>query len=167
MKFAYADPPYHKMGKVLYKQHHPEAAQWDSKQSHLDLVERLVAEYPDGWALSCNPRDLAWLLPVCPEDARIGVWAKTWHQIRPTSTQYAWEPVIWRTVKKDPKRPMVRDWTTGKVGMKKGLPGAKPHYFNQWILDLLVFDPEQDTLDDLFPGTNGMSTALTEIKLSL
>ena len=166
MKFAYADPPYHKMGKKLYSPLHDEASKWDDKQSHIDLVIQLCDEYPDGWALSCNPRDLNWLLPHMPDDARIGVWTKTYHQIRPTSTQFAWEPVIWRTVKKDPKRPMIRDWISGAVTRQKGTPGAKPHYFNRWILDLLVFDHQTDTLDDLFPGSNGMQLALIENKLA-
>ena len=166
MKFAYADPPYHRMGKKLYGPHHNEAQAWDDKQTHLDLVARLTTEYPDGWALSCNPRDLVWLLPACPEDVRIAAWTKTWHQIRPTSTQYAWEPVLFRTTKKDPKRPMVRDWISGAATKQRGLPGAKPHYFNQWVLDLLVFDHQTDTLDDLFPGTGGMQLALNEMKLA-
>ena len=165
MKFAYADPPYHKMGKKLYGPLHDEAVKWDDKQSHLELVARLCDEYPDGWALSCNPRDLNWLLPHMPEDARVAVWTKTYHQIRPTSTQFAWEPVIWRTVKKDPKRPMVRDWISGAVTRQKGTPGAKPHYFNRWILDLLVFDHDTDTLDDLFPGSGGMALAISEPRL--
>ena len=166
MKFAYADPPYHNMGKRLYGKLHEQASIWDEKQTHLDLIDTLQSQYPDGWALSCNPRDLAWLLPVMPQDARIAVWTKTYHQIRPTSTQYAWEPVIWRTVKKDPKRPIVRDWISGAVTRQRGTPGAKPHYFNRWILDLLVFDDQTDTLDDLFPGSNGMALALTEMRLA-
>ena len=166
MRFAYADPPYHKMGKKLYGKFHPEASIWDSQQTHLDLIQRLVDEYPDGWALSANPRDLKWLYPACPDDVRIAVWAKTFHQIRPTTTQYAWEPVLFRTAKTDHKRQMVRDWISGATTSKKGLPGAKPHYFNQWILDLLVFDHQEDTLDDLFPGTNGMALALNEMKLA-
>jgi hypothetical protein len=40
-------------------------------------------EYPDGWAVSLNPRDLALYLPACPDDARVAAWCKTWHQIRP------------------------------------------------------------------------------------
>lgn len=166
MKFAYADPPYYRMGKKLYGPLHDEAAVWDDKQSHIDLIGRLCDEYSDGWALSCNPRDLSWLLPHIPEDARVAVWTKTYHQIRPTSTQFAWEPVIWRTTKKAPKRPMVRDWISGAVTRQKGTPGAKPHYFNRWILDLLVFDHETDTLDDLFPGSGGMELALNEMKLA-
>lgn len=165
MKFAYADPPYHRMGKKLYGKHHNEASIWDDQQTHIKLLDQLTNEYPDGWALSCNPRDLNWLLPHTPPDARVAVWTKTWHQIRPTSTQYAWEPVIFRTTKKDPKRPMIRDWISGAATRQRGLPGAKPHYFNVWILDLLVFDRETDTLHDLFPGTNGMQLVISEQRI--
>lgn len=165
MKFAYADPPYHGMGKKMYSPYHSEAHVWDDKESHMALLSRLCDEFPDGWALSCNPRDLSWLLPHCPEDSRIAVWCKTYHQIRPTSTQFAWEPVIFRTAKKAPKRPMVRDWISGPASRKKGLPGAKPHYFNRWILDLLIFNDQTDTLVDLFPGSGGMALALKEQKL--
>lgn len=163
--FAYADPPYYQMGKRLYGEHHPEAAEADDKQFHYDLLVRLHDEYTDGWALSCNPRDLTWLLPKCADDVRVAAWCKTWHQIRPTSTQFAWEPVLWRTTKKDPKRPMIRDWVNGAATRQKGLPGAKPEYFNRWVLDLLVFDPEEDILDDLFPGTGGMQLAVNEMRL--
>jgi len=156
MRFAYADPPYFGNGKRRYS-HHPQAAIWDTKDAHFELVNRLVNEYPDGWALSCNPSDLGWLLPVCPEGTRIAAWVKTFHQIRPTTTQYAWEPVIFYGGRKNPKRkPMVRDWHSSTATKKKGTVGAKPQSFNQWVLDLLAYDPQQDTLDDLFPGSNGM-----------
>lgn len=167
MKFAYADPPYHGMGKKMYGPYHDQAAIWDDQKTHIGLISRLQDEYPDGWALSCNPRDLNWILPHVPDDARIAVWTKTYHQIRPTSTQFAWEPVIWRTNKKDPKRTIVRDWISGPNSRGKTVPGAKPHYFNRWILDLLLFDPAEDTLDDLFPGSGGMDAALSEIRLPL
>ena len=58
MKFAYADPPYYQQGKRLYGDH-PEAHIWDTKQTHLDLIARLHTDYPDGWALSCNPANQA------------------------------------------------------------------------------------------------------------
>lgn len=160
MKFAYADPPYFGCGKSHYGEHHPDAADFDSKQTHLDLLDRLTFGYPDGWALSCNPRDLAWILPACPEGVRVAAWTKTWHQIRPTTMQFAWEPVIWRGGHHDYKRsPMVRDWMACAVTRQKGLKGAKPDQFNQWVLDLLAFR-EGDTLDDLFPGTGGMTDTL-------
>jgi hypothetical protein len=163
MKFAYADPPYYGNGKRRYSEH-PEAAIWDSKDAHFDLVRRLVAEYPDGWALSCNPSDLGWLLPVCPEGVRVAAWVKTFHQIRPTTVQYAWEPVIFVGGRKNPKRkPMVRDWHSCTATKKKGTVGAKPQSFNAWVLDLLAYDPTQDTVDDLFPGSNGMLETVSRL----
>jgi hypothetical protein len=159
MKFAYADPPYFKQGKKRYGEFHEEAAIWDDKQSHLDLVQKLLDEYPDGWALSCNPADLNWIIKD-RQDVRVCSWTKTFHQIRPTTIQFAWEPVILYGGRKDNKRkPMVRDWISGVASKRKGLPGAKPDYFNDWILSLLNYQ-EGDILDDLFPGTNGMAEAV-------
>lgn len=100
-------------------------------------------------------------MPACPDDARVAAWTKGFHQIRPMTVQYAWEPVIFRGGRKDHKRtPMVRDWFKSQPTLKRGLSGAKPDEFNQWILDLLNFRADEDTLDDLFPGTGGMAKAL-------
>ena len=162
MKFAYADPPYFGCGASHYGEHHAEAATWDERQTHLDLIARLCDEYPDGWVLSLNPRDLAWQSPACPDDARVGAWTKTWHQIRPTTTQFAWEPVIFRGGRKDPKRsPMIRDWLSCAVTRQTGLRGAKPQQFNQWVLDLMAYQPDEDEMHDLFPGTSGMAATLS------
>lgn len=156
MRFAYADPPYLGCARLYYA-HHPEAHDWDDPATHAGLAARLCNEYPDGWVLSCNPRDLGMYLRVLPDDVRVGAWCKTWHQIRPTTTQFAWEPVIWRGGRKDNKRvPMVRDWLQANATRQRGLPGAKPDTFNRWVLDLLNFQ-EGDVLDDLFPGTGGMA----------
>jgi hypothetical protein len=43
--------------------------------------------------------------------------------------------------------------------MRKGLVGAKPLAFNNWILDLLNYK-DGDVVDDLFPGSNGMAEAI-------
>jgi hypothetical protein len=160
MKFAYADPPYFGCGR-LYSHLHDEAHIWDTKQAHFDLVQRLVNNYPDGWALSCNPRDLNWLLPVCPDSVRVCSWVKTYHQVRPlVSIQYAWEPVIVNGGRKTQKRnPWVRDWTSGSVTKQTGTPGAKPDYFNRWVLLLLGYE-SGDELHDLFPGSGGMQKAI-------
>jgi hypothetical protein len=166
MRFAYADPPYYGKAHAIYKHLHSEAAVWDDKQTHIDLIARLCEEFPDGWALSCNPADLRWLLPHTPDDARVAAWTKTFHQIRPTTTQYAWEPVIWRTNRKNAARsPMVRDWYSCARTFNKGTPGAKPAAFNQWVLDLLVFNPALDELIDLFPGSQSMSKAIQQPRL--
>ena len=162
MKFAYADPPYFGCGKSLYGKHHPEAAVWDDPQTHVDLAHKLVDEYPDGWVLSLNPRDLKMYLNALPDDVRIGSWVKTFHQIRPTTTQHAWEPVVFRGGRKDNKRnPMVRDWIQANATRQRGLPGAKPDTFNRWVLDLLNYQ-EGDIVDDLFPGTGGLSKVVDQ-----
>jgi hypothetical protein len=54
---------------------------------------------------------------------------------------------------------MVRDWITCAVTRQRGLKGAKPATFNQWIIDLLNVQ-DGDVLDDLFTGTNSMQRAL-------
>lgn len=159
MKFAYADPPYYKHGKRLYSELHSEAAIWDQKETHLNLIQRLYEDYSDGFALSASPTDLAWILPQYPE-LRVCVWAKTFHQILAVTTQYAWEPVLLHGGRKvRTRKPFVRDWMSCTIAKKKGYPGAKPEAFNNWILDLLNYQPG-DTLDDLFPGTGGMGVAV-------
>jgi hypothetical protein len=164
MRFAYADPPYFGQGRKRYGDH-PDAGMFDTIGGHADLIQRLTSEFHDGWALSCNPRDLTWQLPLCPDDVRIAAWVKTWHQIRPTGVQHAWEPVIFRTAKKARPKPMVRDWLEGPVTRGTGVVGAKPHYFNRWVLDLVGFDPLEDEMVDLFPGTAGMASATAEMAL--
>jgi len=167
MKFAYADPPYYLQGKRLYGKHHADAAIWDTKEAHIELVQRLVAEYPDGWALSCNPANLRWLYAETPEQTRICVYAKTFHQIRVNvAVQYAWEPVLVYGGRPLFRRnPLVRDWAPiAAVPKVKGLIGAKPVKFCEWVLDLLGFDAEEDELDDIFPGTGVMGLVIDEIK---
>jgi hypothetical protein len=165
MKFAYADPPYYGCGK-LYDHLNDESREWNKKETHLELVTKLVNEYPDGWALSCNPRDLQWLLPACPSTIRVCSWVKTYHQVRPlVSVQYAWEPVILNGGRRKQNRnPWIRDWTTGKVTQQTGTPGAKPDYFNRWILEMLGYQ-QGDTLDDLFPGSNSMQKTVNQGQL--
>lgn len=161
MKFAYADPPYYKQGKKLYGKLHEEAHIWDSQEAHIKLIEELYSNYIDGFALSCNPANLNWILPKFPE-LRVCAWVKTFHQIRPTTVQFAFEVVLLHGGRKDNKRkPMVRDWFQGNATRKKGLPGAKSLEFNLWILDLLNYQLG-DTLDDIFPGTGGMLEAIKE-----
>jgi hypothetical protein len=165
VKFAYADPPYYTLGKKLYGKFHAQAADWDSKGKHLELIQKLINEYPDGWALSCNPANLQWMLPAVPEKARVCAWIKPFHQIRKVSVQYAWEAVILFGGREDKKKnPMVRDWLSCVPTLMKGLPGAKPDKFNDCVLDLLNFK-NGDTIEDLFPGTNGMQAAADRLKI--
>lgn len=158
MRFAYADPPYLGCGR-LYAKHHAEAMSWDDPETHRRLVERLCDEYQDGWAMSLSTPSLRVLLPMCPLDCRIGSWVKPFAAFKPNvPVAYAWEPVIFRGGRRRGRdEPTVRDWHSENIAMKKGLPGAKPPKFAMWISDLLGVDWAQDTIDDLFPGTHGMS----------
>jgi hypothetical protein len=54
---------------------------------------------------------------------------------------------------------MTRDWMACPIAMRKGLPGAKPAKFYEWVLDMIGFE-EGDSIDDLFPGTNGLADVL-------
>ena len=77
--------------------------------------------------------------------------------------QFAWEPVLLYGGRKENKRkPMVRDWYSGVPTRLKGLPGAKSDAYNNWILQLLNFQAG-DELDDLFPGTGGMQSAIDKL----
>ena len=167
MKLAYADPPYLGMGKKMYGKLHPEAHIWDEKETHLNLMSQLQAEY-DGWALSCNPKDLKWLLPESPDESRLAVWMKPFANWRPGyRVQYTWESVLFK-----PSRPKkgygkgvesVRDHLVCNIALKKGLSGAKPDLFNDWILELLNYELEDEVVD-FFPGTNGIAEAILRVE---
>jgi hypothetical protein len=160
MKFAYADPPYFGCGK-LYKEH-PNWMECDAIEWHQSLIDRLVSEYPDGWALSMTSGNLHDLLPYIPKEARIAAWVKPFAIFKPNvNPAYTWEPVVFMGGRKgDRTRSTIRDHLACNITLKKGLTGAKPEAFCGWILDLLGYQPG-DTLDDLFPGTGIMTDVLT------
>ena len=162
MTFAYADPPYLGCGGY-YRKHHPDAADWDDPQTHVELVARLVDEYPDGWAVSLSSPSLGLYLASCPASVRVGAWVKPFASFKPgVNPAYAWEPVIFFGGRKRSRQDLtIRDWVSVPITLKKGLVGAKPPAFNQWILDILGYRHGVDKLDDLFPGTNGMDAVLS------
>jgi hypothetical protein len=144
---AYADPPYlGKCGK-FYKHEHPDGRCWDDIATHELLVKRLEAEYPDGWALSLSS-------PSLQDIFKKGV--------RPA---YAWEPVLFRGGRNIGHPPPVKggaqttpkDYVAVNITLRRGLTGAKPPAFCEWVLDLLNVQPG-DVVDDLFPGTGIMGT---------
>jgi hypothetical protein len=153
MQFAYADPPYLGQGAKLYGDH-PNAADCDRPEWHRALVERLTADYPDGWAMSLSAPTLATILPFCPPDVRVCSWVKPFAAFKPNvGLAYAWEPVIVRGGRRIGRdQPTVRDWLSEGITLRKGLTGAKPERFCRWIFSMLNAGPG-DSLDDLFPGT--------------
>jgi hypothetical protein len=155
VRLAYADPPYFGQGG---RYDHEAAAIWNDEKAHLDLVDQLVAGFPDGWALSLSTPSLRWILPHCPDDARIAAWVKPFAVFKPNvNPAYAWEPVIFRGGRRgDRDRATVRDWLSCNITLRKGLVGAKPPEFCQWVLDLLGYDHDTDEMVDIFPGTGVM-----------
>lgn len=166
MKFAYADPPYLGCGN-LYAAHHADALAWNDPATHQGLIDRLCADYPDGWALSLHVPSLRVLLPMCPDDVRIGCWCKSFGSFKPgVNPAYVWEPVIWRGGRKhDRSEPTARDFLVEPITLQRGLTGAKPRAFARWVFDLLGAR-KGDTLDDLFPGTGGVTAAWHEWTLN-
>jgi hypothetical protein len=160
MRFAYADPPYIGMARKHYG---PNAREVD----HGELICRMCVEFPDGWALSCSTPSLREILPLCPDDIRIGAWVKPFHVfkkgVRPA---YAWEPVVYRGGRnknhppppKGGKATTPKDFVAANITLKRGLVGAKPEAFCFWLFDILGMRPD-DELHDLYPGTGAVTTA--------
>ena len=155
MMFAYADPPYVGQGR-LYE---------GREVNHPLLIAHLVEAFPDGWALSCSSPSLRFLLPLCPDDVRVAAWVKPFAVFKPNvNPAYAWEPVIFRGGRKRDRTAMtVRDWISAPITMETGLVGAKSEAFALWIFDLLGMEPG-DFLDDMFPGTGGVTKAWAKFR---
>ena len=151
MKIAYADPPYVGQARKLYRR--PEV-------DHLDLINDLMENFPDGWALSASSPSLATILHMCPTGVRVGAWVKPFAIFKPgVNPAYAWEPVLFMGGRKRERfEPTVRDWVSCNITLRRGLCGAKPEGFCFWLFELMGMKPG-DKLVDLFPGTKGVTKA--------
>lgn len=160
MRVAYLDPPYYGCC-ALYDHHHPDGRCWDDLETHRLLIERVAAEFPDGWALSCTSNSLRVLLPLCPEGVRVGAWVKPFCSFRPNvNPAYAWEPVIFQSKPSSYRNggTTVRDYVAAPMTMKRGLTGAKPEAFCYWLFEVLGLSPG-DELVDVFQGSGAVSRA--------
>jgi hypothetical protein len=156
VRVAYADPPY--IGQAA---RHYGCEEVD----HAVLIQRLVDEFPDGWALSCSSPSLKTILALCPADVRISAWVKPFAAFKVNvNPAYCWEPVVWRggRVKRPRTELTVRDWVSASITLKKGLCGAKPDMFVRWLIDLLGLK-YGDELIDLYPGTGIVGTIWAEM----
>jgi hypothetical protein len=170
---AYADPPYPGQSKKHYGDHEDYAGEVD----HEDLIERLKADYPDGWALSTSMPALTDVLGMCARHGlstmgggiRVGTWVKTFGAYkRNVRVAYVWEPVIFAPPRRLPGAVPTRDFgydvedeqlvMAEPITMKRGLSGAKPERFCFWLFNVLGLRPG-DTLDDLYPGSRAVSAA--------
>jgi hypothetical protein len=149
MKFAIADPPYIGQARKHYQ---------CEEIDHKELIELLVNDYPDGWALCASSPSLRQILPLCPPDVRVMSWVKPFCSFKPgVNPAYAWEPVIVRGGRKRTReQPTIRDWVSANITLKKGLCGAKPEPFCIWLFEVLNM-VATDQLDDLYYGTGAVT----------
>lgn len=169
MRFAYADPPYPGQAKRWYGDHPEYAGEVD----HAELIARLEADYPDGWALSTSSTALQSVLSLCPATVRIAAWhvtnseppgnrrsstVPTWHKV--------WEPVIVNGGRADPtpgalivKNLLTAGNRSGFLGGR--IAGEKPAAFTRWVQALLGVTPD-DEIDDLFRGSGAVREVLAQ-----
>lgn len=162
MRIAYADPPYPGCAH-LYRDHPDYAGEVD----HTALVYKLVTEY-DGYCLHTSSVALPAILQrfsieVGGDDfPRIMAWVKPFAAFkRNVSVAYAWEPVLVRAARKPVvKEGMTyRDFVSESITLKRGLTGAKPEKVCHWLFEVMGCDPDEDALDDLYPGTGAVTDA--------
>jgi len=148
---AIADPPY--IGCAGFYEENEEV-------DHEKLVERLVDEYPDGWALCMHSPSLKQILNYCPDDVRVMAWVKPFAVFKPNvNPAYSWEPVIVRGCRKRTReQDTVRDWVAANITLRRGMVGVKPDEFSYWLFEVLNLRPG-DTMDDIFPGTGAITKA--------
>jgi hypothetical protein len=141
---------------------HPGAAEWDNPARHRRLLEEIAADY-DAWAIATSPDGLA-AYGVLPIGTRIMAWVKPNAQPGAHRIGSKWEPVILFT-------PAGRRSNRGGVGMVSdvliapqpgGFIGAKPPAWTRWVLDAMTHNPDEDTVDDLFPGSGSVAAALAQ-----
>ena len=180
MKLAIADPPYppfvgaggfkprasrwygmkQRSSTDVAADTHPAAQDWDDPATHRRLLESLQDSY-DGWAIATTPDGIAAYGPL-PPPCRIMAW------VRPNASPGAHRlRSLWEAVIVFP--PAGRRSNRGGAGsvpdvlthpVPRGFRGSKPPEWTHWVLDALSFNPGVDTVDDLFPGSGAVASAI-------
>lgn len=183
MRLAIADPPYLGRAVMFYGERstkdfnvggrinptfkadvHPDAERWDDPATHEALVGDLVANY-DGWAIAMLPDSLVHYLSWVPPRTRIAVWHDP--RVMPTGAhpRRRWEPVLVHTPE-GRRRVIDVDTPIGDVltcvHPGGAFAGAKPPAWTRWVLDMLGYDAETDTVDDLFAGSGAVATEIAQ-----
>ena len=183
MKLCIADPPYlgranrwygasgdakswHKKRGQPYDKasgdEHPEAHIWDDAATHHAMVQRLLRDY-DGWAVAMAADKLHDYMPMLPRATRIAVWHKPASVPGGSRLITSWEPVavmVPHMRKQAVAGKCVRDVL--KAHPAGGFVGAKPRAWTRWVLDMLGYDPDTDTVDDLFHGSGAVAAEIAQ-----
>jgi hypothetical protein len=160
---AYADPPYIGQSAKHYRDHPDYAGEVD----HGALVERLVRDYPDGWALSLSSPSTHIVLDHCRDhgldliagDIRLMAWVKPFAAFkRNVRVAYAWEPLIVKPAERLDGAIPTRDYIAEPITMRRGLSGAKPERVCHWLFGAMGLR-RTDELHDLFHGSGAVKAA--------
>ena len=190
MKLCIADPPYLGRAAIWYgnamsssqlgknnggsanisgprpADYHPDAHLWDDLETHRAMLQRLIAEY-DGWAIAMAHDNLRSYLPMVPSSVpiRIGIWTRPQQMPGGARVLNVYEPVLVHI-------PEGRRSSTGQTvfprdsvtisRLNNGFPGAKPPAWTRWVLDMLGYDAEADTVDDLFKGSGAVAAEVAQ-----
>jgi hypothetical protein len=167
MTFCYADPPYPGLARRYYD---------CDEVDHVELVRRLVEEFPDGWALSTGPDALDDVLAIVRRRldlestkleprlrSRTAIWVKGSRKGVSYSARNAYEPLIvcgGRAVELGVNDSLddVLVWGGRQHTHPDALVGMKPAAFCEWMFRLLGAT-RGDQLVDLFPGSGSVSRA--------
>lgn len=144
---------------------HPEAAKWNDPATHRRLAERLMSSF-DGWAIACPPDAVAaGVYAPLPYGTRVMVWHRTNALPSRSLIGTRWEAVLVcppaARVGLPAGRRQVHDVLSCSAP-GAGFAGAKPQAWTRWVLDALGYDPETDTVDDLFPGSGAVGRAVAQ-----
>lgn len=137
---------------------HPDASEWDQPERHRKLLDELAQNY-DGWAIATTPDGLAFYHPL-PIGCELLAWVKPRSAPGGSRLRGTWEAVI---VFIPPSRRNGRGIVPTHLICSPraiGFAGSKPTEWTHWVLNALGYDPAQDTVDDLFPGSGSVTTAI-------
>lgn len=139
---------------------HADAAEWDDPVRHRQLLEEVHATF-DGWAIATSVDGLA-AYGTLPVGVRIMCWVKPNAMPGSHRLRSGWEPVILyppkgRRSNRTP-RGMASDVHTAPY--PGGFTGSKPASWTHWILDAFLYDPAEDHVTDLFPGSGAVAVAV-------
>lgn len=153
-RWAYADPPYPGRAAIYVER---------EEVDHGELIARLEAGWPDGWALSTSAAALRDVLPLCPPGVRVCAWRRRTRPARSRRALSAWEALLvvgGRPHSLDSPQELldVLDYRGRYDAFPGAMTGMKPPEFAVWMFRHLGARPG-DELTDLFPGSGAIGEA--------
>jgi hypothetical protein len=145
---------------------HPDAHIWNEPDAHRSLVARLCADY-DGWAIAMAHDNLRAYIPMIPASVpiRIGIWTRSQSLPGAARVINVYEPVVVHIPKGRRSSTGCAIFPRDSVNIPRinnGFAGAKPPAWTRWVLDMLGYDPETDTVDDLFHGSGAVAAEIAQ-----